>query len=302
MALPPASDLAGHAPELPPAAPLFEAQRMPRASFGAEVLDTDLADRLDAPFHAAALDALYRHKVLVFRDQELSEGRFRDLALGFGPLEPTSDRRIRNEPFEDLLTVTNVAPDGSLTVGPPSMASRFWHSDKSYLPRPPLATVVYAIDVPGEDGETEFCNLTAAYNALPAAMRKRIDGLRVRHHRGFAYDGKPGFPKSTSEQERLYPPVEHPLVCVHPRTGEKTLYLGYFAAGIVGMDEAEGRALLDELTGHTTQKRFLLAHRWRRGDVMIWDNRSLLHRARPFDPTTRARTLIRAVVQADVPA
>ena len=300
MALPPASDLVEHATETP-TVPLFEACRLPRASFGAEILDVDLADRIDAGFYAATLDALYRHKMVCFRDQELSEGRFRDLALGFGPLEPSSDRRCRNVPFEDLVTITNVAADGSLTVGPPSMASRFWHSDKSYLSRPPLATVVYAIDVPGEDGETEFCNMAAAYRALPAAMRKRIDGLRVRHHRGFAYDGKPGFPKSTSEQERLYPAVEHPLVCTHPGTGEKTLYLGYFAARIVGMDEAEGRALLDELTGHATQSRFLLSHRWRRGDVMVWDNRSLLHRGRPFDPTTRARTLIRAVVQGDVP-
>ena len=280
----------------------FEARPFAGASFGAEVAGIDLSTSLDARFHADAMEALHRHKVLCFREQDLTEDRFRDFALGFGSLEPRIMRYDRGEMHQDLHRMTNVSPDGTLTAGHQDEANRYWHTDKSYKPRPSLTTILYAIDVPAAGGETEFCNLTAAYRALPQAMRDRIDGLRTHHHWSFAYDGKPGFRKATADEEALNPPVEHPLVRTHPGTGEKGLYLGYFAADIVGMPKAEGRALLDELTAHATHPRFILSHSWRKGDVVMWDNRCLLHRGRPYDHTTQARTLIRAVVQGDVPA
>lgn len=279
----------------------FTAVPLAGADFGAEILGADLSGPLDDGFRAAALDALHRHKVLVFRNQDLSEDAYRDFALGFGPLEPRIARYDRGEVHQDLHRMTNVAPDGTLTAGHQDEANRYWHTDKAYKPRPSLATILYAIDVPEVGGETEFCNLTAAYRDLPAATRERIAGLRTRHHWSHAYDGKPGFRKATPDEEALNPPVIHPLVRTHPATGEPALYLGYFAAGIVDMSAPEGRALLDELTEHATQRRYILSHCWRKGDVVMWDNRCLLHRGRPYDHTTQARTLIRAVVQGDVP-
>jgi alpha-ketoglutarate-dependent taurine dioxygenase len=283
------------------ATPPFAAKPLPGGSFGAEIAAADLSERPDDAFRAAALDALHRYEVLVFRDQSLTDTQYREFALGFGPLEPRISRYDRGETYQDLHRMTNVAADGSLSAGHQDAANRHWHTDKAYKARPSLATILYAIDVPEAGGETEFCNLTAAYRDLSPAMCDRISGLRVRHHWSHAYDGKPDFRKATSDEETLNPPVFHPLVRTHPATGEKALYLGYFAADIVGMPVSEGRALLDELTAHATQRKYVLVHRWRRGDVVMWDNRCLLHRGRPYDHNTQPRTLIRAVVQGDVP-
>lgn len=291
---PPATDIPGSANTPFTPAPFA-------AAFGAEIPGADLSGPLDDSFRAAALDALHRYKVLVFRDQEPSEDAYRNFALGFGPLEPRIDRYNRGEAYRDLHRMTNVAPDGRLTAGHQDEANRHWHTDKAYKPRPSLATILHAIDVPETGGETEFCDMTAAYNDLSRETRDRLDGLRVRHHWSHAYDGKPGFRKATPDEEALNPPVIHPLIRTHPGTGEKALYLGYFAAGIVGMSQSEGRALLDDLTAHATQRRYVLSHRWRKGDIVMWDNCCLLHRGRPYDHDTQARTLIRAVVQGDVP-
>jgi alpha-ketoglutarate-dependent taurine dioxygenase len=198
--------------------------------------------------------------------------------------------------------MTNVAADGSLSAGNQDFANRHWHTDKSYRARPSLAAILYAIDVPSRGGETEFAVTTEAYRAPPAALRERIADLRVRHHWAFAYDGKPGFHYATEEERHANPPVVHPLVRTHPATGERSLCFGYFAADVQGLPPEEGRALLDRLTAHATDPRFALSHTWRRGDVVMWDNRCLLHRGRPYDDRREARTLVRAVVQGEVPA
>ena len=195
----------------------------------------------------------------------------------------------------------SIAPDGSLSAGHQDTANRGWHSDKSYKPKPSMTTLLYALAVPSAGGETEFCNTAAAYAALPDATKSRIAGLHVRHHWEFAYDGKPGFREATADEKRANPPAVHPLVRTHPATGEKALYLSYFAADIAELPPAEGRALLDELTAHATEARFVTAHHWRKGDVVMWDNRCLMHRGRPYDHNTQPRTLMRAVVQGDVP-
>ena len=141
----------------------------------------------------------------------------------------------------------------------------------------------------------------ATYAALPDATKQRIAGLRVRHHWEFAYDGKPGFREATDNEKRANPRKVHPLIRTHPATDRKALYLSYFAADIVDLPRTEGRALLDELTEHTIQERFISAHHWQRGDVVMWDNRCLMHRGRPYDHNTQPRTLMRAVVQGDIP-
>lgn len=267
----------------------------------AEITGIDLGTPLGEAFQARALDALHTHKIACYRDQTLSDEAFRDFALLFGTLEPRIAAYDRGERFRDLHLMTNVAPDGSLSAGHQDTANRGWHSDKSYKTRPSLTTLLYALAVPNEGGETEFCNLTAAYEDLSSSMKSRIEGLQVRHHWEFAYDGKPGFRKATKAEKQANPPAVHPLVRTHPATGEKGLYLSYFAADILDMPQADGRALLDELTAHATEPRFVTAHYWQKGDVVMWDNRCLMHRGRPYDHNTQARTLMRAVVQGDVP-
>ena len=268
---------------------------------GAEITGSDLRGPFDAAFRARALEILHAHKTVCYRDQNLTDVQFRDFALLFGPLEPRIAAYDRGERFQDLHLMTNVAADGTLSAGHQDTANRGWHSDKSYKPKPSMTTLLYALAVPNEGGETEFADTEAAYAALPDATKQRIAGLRVRHHWEFAYDGKPGFREATDNEKRANPPAVHPLVRTHPVTGRKALYLSYFAADIVDLPRTEGRALLDELTEHTIQERFISAHHWQRGDVVMWDNRCLMHRGRPYDHNTQPRTLMRAVVQGDIP-
>jgi alpha-ketoglutarate-dependent taurine dioxygenase len=279
----------------------FQVRPVSEAGFAAEVTGADLSGPMNGPFRKAVLNALHRYKVLIFRDQDITDAQYREFAMLFGPLEPRISRYDRGERFPDLHLMTNVAPDGSLTLGHQEPANRNWHTDKSYMLRPSLTTMLYAIDVPRNGGGTEFADLAAAYEALPAAMRQRIDGMRVRHDWGFAFDGKPGFRKATEEEIRERPSTFHPLARTHPATRRKSLYIGYFAADIEGLPHEQGRALLDELTGHATQPRFIFAHSWRRHDLVMWDNRCLMHRGRPYDATTEPRSLLRAVVQGEVP-
>jgi alpha-ketoglutarate-dependent taurine dioxygenase len=166
-------------------------------------------------------------------------------------------------------------------------ANYHWHTDKPYHRAPPLLTMLHAVELPPQGGDTEFANMTLAYDALPETMKRRIAGLRVTF--------RPAFDSSR-------PAVDHPLVRTHPDTGRKSLYIGNHASGVLGIDEAEGAALLAELLAHATEPRFVYTHRWRRGDVVMWDNRCLLHRAvANYDVARDRRILHRSVVTGSVP-
>ena len=267
----------------------------------AEVFESDLSVPLSQEFRAQTLNTLHTHKIICYRGQNLTDTQFRDFALSFGKLEPRIAAFDRGEQFQDLHLMTNVAPDGSLSAGHQDTANRGWHSDKSYKQKPSMTTLLYALAVPSTGGETEFANMTAAYTDLSKATKILIAELKVIHHWEFAYDGKPGFREATKEEKRANPPAIHPLVRTHPATGEKSLYLSYFAADIVGMPDSKGRELLDELTAHATATRFVTTHNWQKGDVVMWDNRCLMHRGRPYDHRTQPRTLMRAVVQGEPP-
>ncbi|MCW5730623.1 MAG: TauD/TfdA family dioxygenase, partial [Alphaproteobacteria bacterium] len=175
-----------------------------------------------------------------------------------------------------------------------------WHSDQSYKPVPALGTLLYGVECPPVGANTEFASMYAAYEALPVAMKARIETRRGVHDYAWAWrtyykDRAP----LTEEETRRLPPVLHPLVRAHPETGRKALYLSEgLTRTIEGMDEAEGRALVLELNDFATQPRFVYSHEWRAGDLVFWDNRCLLHRATPADASYR-RVMQRTMVQDD---
>ena len=177
----------------------------------------------------------------------------------------------------------------------------FWHTDASYMQRPASTTLLYAIDIPPSGGDTQFANMHAGYDALSAEMKQRIEGLRAVHSwEQSRYNS--GSRAASADEIAAAPPVAHPLVRVHPKTGRKGLYLGNHTSHIEGMPIEEGRALLRELLEHTTQPEFIYRHKWRVGDIVIWDNRSLLHKASDdFDMGDHVRRLHRTVIQGDVP-
>jgi taurine dioxygenase len=163
-----------------------------------------------------------------------------------------------------------------------------WHNDMTYLPNPPPASVLCAVELPPSGGDTWFCNMYLAYEMLPAALRARIAGLSANHDSSYTSAGtlRKGF-EEVSDVSKA-PGAKHPLVLTHPETGRKALYLGRRRnAYIVGMPLAESEALLDQLWAHATQEEFAMKHRWRLGDVVMWDNRCTMHRRDAFDPAAR---------------
>lgn len=268
---------------------------------GVEIRGVDVR-RVDAVAFDELRSAFERHSLLLLRDQEVSNEDQVTFARRFGPLEPTKVGTVGAG--TELVILTNIAPDGSILPETHrqslnTMANRLWHSDSSFKRIPALASILSGRTVPAVGGETEFVSMRAVWRELPAAMQRRIEG-RVAIHDYAWSRGKVDPELMTVMERETLPPVRQVMVRVHPVTGEKALYVGSHACGIEGMNEAEGRALIDELIAFASQPRFVYSHTWRRNDLLIWDNRSAIHRGRPF-PVDAARYLVRVTVAGDAP-
>jgi len=250
------------------------------------------------------LAAYHRHSLLVMRDQvALPKGDQIAFSERFGALELPIRKDYLGKDYPALHVVTNVGPDGKpkSTATLENPGNFFWHTDASYMQRPASTTLLYAIEVPAQGGDTAFANMHAAYDALTPEMKARIDLLRVVHSWEQSRFNS-GSRVASEEEKQAAPPVAHPLVRTHPETGRKALYMGNHTSHVEGMDIEEGRALLAGLLRHATSSEFVYRHRWLPGDLVVWDNRSLLHKASDdFDMTKFARVLHRTVVQGSIP-
>jgi alpha-ketoglutarate-dependent taurine dioxygenase len=260
---------------------------------GVEIAGLDLSQPLAPETLVRVRAALLEHQFLVFPGQALSRQQQYAFTTQFGEVEPHGGGRPGKR--QDVAHVTaNLDADGNPSDRFAKGANYRWHTDKPYYRTPPLFTTLHAVELPPAGGDTAFANTSRAYEALPAAMKRRIAGLRV----VFQWENgrRPGYYASD------LPPVEHPLVRTHPETGRPALYLGHHAMRIAGMDEAAGAALLDELLAHATQPRFTYAHRWRQGDLVMWDNCCTLHRAvANYEMHRYRRIMHRNVVRGGVP-
>ena len=272
-------------------------------SFAAEVGDVDLSAPLTPSDLADVKDAFATYAVLIFPDQHLSQDQHLDFARHFGPLETTialhrkdAQLRVRKE-FAD---VSNLGPDNEVW-GKESrqrmfqLGNRLWHTDSSFKRLPALASLLYARSIPPIGGHTEFADERAAYDALSDEMKRRLDTL-VAEHSIFNSRAKLGFTNFSDEERQGLPPVPQVLVRTLPDSGRKSLYLASHAGRIFGMPEQEGRALIDELVAHATQRQFIYTHRWRVHDLVIWDNRCTMHRGTDFDDLRWKRDMQRATV------
>lgn len=250
------------------------------------------------------LQQAYRaYSLLVVREQNLSKPEQLAFSRRFGELELPIRSDYLGKDFPAVHVVSNLGTDGkpSPTKGLDNPGNFFWHTDASYMRRPASTTLLYAIEIPPRGGDTMFANMHAAHEALPSDMRERVSGLRAVHSWEQSRHNS-GSRTASPEENELAPPVAHPLVRTHPETGRKGLYLGNHTSHIEGMPIEGGRALLRELLGHATQRQFVYRHEWHRGDIVVWDNRSLLHKASDdFDMSEHVRLLHRTVVQGDVP-
>jgi alpha-ketoglutarate-dependent taurine dioxygenase len=269
---------------------------------GVTVTGLDLSRRLSPNQLKQIRDAFCRHHVLVFPDQVLSREQQYAFTANFGEIERHGARNAQMKRHATAHVISNLDNDGNPVDRSSSPVSNYrWHTDKSYYPVPPMLTALYAVELPQHGGDTEFANTAMGYDALPEATKRRIEGLRVVFYWGAGARKSDGSSRLPAES-RDHPPVDHPLVRTHPETGRKALYLGNHASHVLGMPELEGRALLDELLEHTTRPHFVYAHRWRTGDLVIWDNRCLLHRAvANYEIARDRRVLHRSVVRGTVP-
>jgi alpha-ketoglutarate-dependent 2,4-dichlorophenoxyacetate dioxygenase len=269
---------------------------------GISITGIDLAKPLPASLREQIQAAFREHHVLVFPDQIVSREQQFAFTANFGAVEHHGARNGQTKRFATAHVITNLDNDGNPVDRSSSPVSNYrWHTDKSYYPVPPMLTALYAVEVPPRGGDTEFANTTMGYAALPETTKRDIDGFRVVFYWG-AGAGKSDASRRSPAELREHPPVDHPLVRTHPETARKALYLGNHASHILGMPEAKGRALLDDLLEHTTQPQFVYAHRWRVGDLVMWDNRCLLHRAvANYEIGRHRRILHRSVVRGTVP-
>lgn len=272
-----------------------------RGYFFAEIEGIDLADPLMASAATEIRAALNAHGVLLFRGQRLTNEQHIAFSRHFGQLHIHTARHYLLPTDPEILVLANRGEAGTTPI---ENGGAYWHSDVTYQERPPMGSILYAIEVPPTGGDTEFADMCAAYRALPEMTKRRIDRLKAIHRYADRYrrmqDGgkRPDLP---AEALAVTPDVIHPVVRTHPESGEKALFVNEgFTVGIAGMDESEGRALLADLFAHATRPEFVHAHKWRAGDVLFWDNRRTQHRATPYD-TRHARALHRTTIEGDAP-
>jgi taurine dioxygenase len=278
------------------------------AALGAEIRGIDLSQPVDEKTFQQIVDAFHEHEVVFFRGQTLTPDQHVAFSRRFGELEHHV-RADRCRPgYPELFVVSNVIENGK-PIGSQD-AGLFWHSDLCYMAEPSRGSIFYAREVPVDDdgeplGDTLFASATAAYDALPEATKQRIAGLQAinSYAKGYYRDRNSGpRPELTEEQKRKTPDMPHPIARTHPHTGKKCLFVNEgYTSRIVGMDGPEGEALLNELLAHATEERFIYRHKWRVGDLLIWDNCSTQHLAIPNYQLPKRRLMERATVKGSRP-
>ena len=269
---------------------------------GAEVNGVDLRSLDDATF-AAIRRAFVENSVLLFRDQRLSDDDLIAFSRRFGPLDwapvqETGRRFVDGKP--ELYVVSNVVENG-VAIGSLGAGEAVWHTDMSYIDEPPMASMLYALEVPASGGNTSFCNMYSAYEALPEELKQRASGLRIKHDGTYNSGGYLRLGVAATDDPRSSPGAVHPLVCLHPESRRQCLYLGRRRnAYLLGLGLQESEALLDQLWSYATHDGFTWYNHWRPGDVVLWDNRCTMHRRDPFDPAAR-RIMHRTQIKGAAP-
>jgi alpha-ketoglutarate-dependent 2,4-dichlorophenoxyacetate dioxygenase len=273
-------------------------------TLGAEVRRVDLTRPVPPETFAEIEAAFNRHGILVFPDQPVTDEQQLAFSRRFGPLEVNPNyagATMRLRP--DVADISNLDPEGRVLARDDrrnlfNLGNQLWHTDSSFKRVPAKCSLLSARELPSPGpmggGETEFADLRAAWDALPEARKRQLDGLVVEHSI-FRSRSQIGFADFNDEIFRELPPVTQALVRHHPASGRTSLYLASHASHIVGWPIEEGRALIEELIAFATQPQFVHQHRWRVGDLVIWDNRCTMHRGRPYDDTQR-RVLHRTTV------
>ena len=260
----------------------------------------DLNRPFDPPTAAALRHALLDHLVLCIRDQALSPAAYLRAMCAFGAPVRQVRAASRHPEIEEIMILSSADRD-TLGDGGRLVVGAHWHSDDSYQAIPCSLTMLYGLAVPATGGDTQFVNMYAAYDDLPGATKRRIAGLRVIHRYDSSRKGTRIAALADDETKRL-PDVTHPVVRTHPETRRKALYMNpNRMEAVLGLPRDESDRLLDDLIRHAIQEKYQYRHKWRRGDILIWDNRCTMHKANGDYPADAERLMHRIIVAGDIP-
>ena len=266
---------------------------------GAEVRGIDFTSIVDATARDRLNETFVDRGVLVIRGQKLSPHQLLDFVRLFGDVFPQHNTRFALADCPEIHFISNQDkfPDGRRYI-----PGEGWHTDHSNDPRPPKATVLHAVALPTTGGDTQFANMAAAYDALPEAMARRLEGLRAVHVYQSSHSTRQLMALPSTATERVPNAVLHPMVRKHPDNGRRSIYINPIRIeGILGLDNKEALPLLDELLAHSTAPRFQYRHKWEPGDVVMWDNRCVLHKANGDYDLNELRYLYRVMLKGSVP-
>jgi taurine dioxygenase len=269
------------------------------AHTGAEIRGVDLGRPIDGPMRVRLNRAFVDHSVLVFRDQHLTPHQLLAAVGLFGDVFPQHNPRFALPacPLVHYTSNQDSYPDGRRYI-----PGEGFHTDHSNAPRPPKATVLHAVSLPDRGGDTQYVNMHVAYDDLPENTKRQLDGLRAIHVYQSRHSARKLMELSPEGRDRVPDMVCHPIVRTHPESGRKAIYLNPIRVeGIVGMPEVEALKLLADLLEHATQAKYQYRHQWQLGDLVMWDNRSLLHKANGDYDMKQLRYLYRIMLQGDVP-
>jgi alpha-ketoglutarate-dependent 2,4-dichlorophenoxyacetate dioxygenase len=271
--------------------------------FVAEIGDVDLSRPLSAADFAGVQQAFWKYSMLIFPGQNLTPEQHLAFGALFGPIENerTLDPKATPTRYTGAFSdISNLTIDGKIW-GETSRqrmykaGNRLWHTDSSFKFLPSLCSLLHSTTIAPIGGHTEFADQRAAYDALPETMKKKLEGLVVEHWIATSRR-RSGFSEFTEEERRRLPAVPQLLVRTIPQNRRKSLFVASHAGRIYGMPEAEGRALIDELIAHVTQRQFVYTHRWRPNELIMWDNRCTMHRGTEFDDLRWVRDMRRVTV------
>ncbi|HEY4264324.1 MAG TPA: TauD/TfdA family dioxygenase, partial [Micropepsaceae bacterium] len=260
------------------------------AMLGSEILGLDLSKPLAADDRAAIADALDTQLVVVARDQRLSDPELIAFSRNFGELDPPGPNPYGepfNKEFPEINVISNVIENGR-PIGGLGAGEAVWHADMTYTDVPPKAAILHALEIPADGGNTYFADMYAAYDTLPSGLKAAVAGQTAVHDASRNSAGllRKGYAEVRDVRETIG--ACHPLMRTDPESGRPALFLGRrYNSYVVGLDVADSEALLDRLWDHATQTCFTMCHQWRAGDLLMWNNRAVLHRRDPFDENAR---------------
>jgi len=270
-------------------------------NLGAAINNVRFADGMSDELFRAIYQAFLRYQVLLFPAQDVTPGEQVAFARRFGEVQIHVMNQYHADGYPELYRLSNLDANGKLTGKHPDKGTLAWHTDGSWQRVTGQATIIYGEVMPESGGETHFCDMYGAYERLDPTWKARIANLRAVHNLDFSRTRRHGEDLMTEEQKRAKPPVDHPIVRTHPETGRKCIYLGDHAEYIVGMPYNEGRDLIEELNRLAVHPDLTYEHRWRERELLLWDNRCVMHRATAYDAATQGRVIRRCTVLGEVP-